>query len=77
MAINRSARKTAIQVKLSALYASSKVAPLSDSDFASEMADIICDILDEITSNAQVNSGITLTTPDTVSGSTTGTGTIS
>jgi hypothetical protein len=77
MAINRSTRKTAIQGKLVALYALAKVAPLSDSDFASEMADIICDILDEITSNAQVNTGIALTTPDTINGSTTGTGTIS
>ena len=77
MALSKSRLKSALKAKLITLYTLTKTTPMSDSDFADQMADIISDeIIDEFTGNAQVPSGITLTTPDTINGSTTGTGTI-
>lgn len=67
MAVN----KTNIKNALKALYTSAQ-SGISDDDFADEMADIIKDAI----LSADVQAGITLTTPDTITGATTGTGTL-
>lgn len=67
MAVN----KTTIKNALKALYASAQ-SGITDDDFADEMADIIKDAI----LSADVQAGITLTTPDTINGATTGTGSL-
>lgn len=77
MALSKARLKTDIKAKLITLYTSMKVAPISDSGYADALADIISDtIIAEITGNAVVPSGIELTTPDTINGTTTGAGTV-
>lgn len=61
-----------IKSALEALYTTAKASPMSDADFADGMAKIIRDAI----LTATVQAGITLTTPDTVNGATTGTGTL-
>lgn len=68
MAVSKATIKTA----LIALYTSAEASSMSKEDFADEMAEIIKDAIQSGT----VQVGITLTTPDTINGSTTGTGTI-
>lgn len=68
MAVN----KTTIKNALIALYTSAESSPMSKEDFADGMADIIKNAI----LTADVQAGITLTTPDTINGSTTGTGTL-
>jgi hypothetical protein len=63
--------KATIKADLNALYAAAQ-AGMSDDDFADAMADIIKDAI----LSANVQPGITLTTPDTINGATTGTGTL-
>jgi hypothetical protein len=67
MAVNKSTIKTALQ----ALYTSAQ-SGMTDADFADAMADIIKDAI----LSADVQAGITLTTPDTINGATTGTGSL-
>ena len=64
--------KTTIKNALTALYNTAETSPLSKEDFADTMADIIVDAI----LSADVQSGITLTTPDTINGVTTGTGSL-
>ena len=61
-----------IKSALEALYATAKASPMTESDFADGMATIIRDTI----LTATVQPGITLTTPDTINGATTGTGTL-
>ena len=63
--------KNTIKAALQALYASAQ-SGISDDDFADAMADIIKDAI----LSASVQPGITLTTPDTINGATTGLGTL-
>ena len=64
--------KATIKAALLALYTSAEASPMDKDDFADEMAEIIKDAI----RSGTVQTGITLTTPDTINGSTTGTGTI-
>jgi hypothetical protein len=63
--------KATIKADLNVLYAAAQ-AGMTDDDFADAMADIIKDAI----LSAIVQPGITLTTPDTINGATTGTGTL-
>lgn len=63
--------KATIKSALQALYSDAQDG-MSDDDFADAMADIIKDAI----LSAQVQPGITLTTPDTINGATTGTGSL-
>jgi len=66
--------KATIKAALVSLYNDARGDdPMSDDTFADRMADIVRNAI----LSAQVNSGITVTTPDTINGSTTGTGTLS
>jgi len=66
-----------IKTDIIALNSLMKVAPLSDDDYADKLAEAIANrVVAEITGDAVVPSGITVSTPDTVSGTTTGTGTV-
>lgn len=64
--------KATIKSALLALYTSAEESSMSKEDFADEMAEIIKDAI----LSAVVQAGITLTTPDTFNGATTGTGTL-
>ena len=64
--------KATIKSALVALYTSAEASSMSKEDFADGMADIIKDAI----LSAVVQAGITLTTPDTINGSTTGTGSL-
>lgn len=64
--------KATIKAALVALYTSAEGSSMTKEDFADEMAEIIKDAI--LSGTVQV--GITLTTPDTINGATTGTGTI-
>ena len=64
--------KATIKSALVALYTSAEASSMTKEDFADEMADIIKDAI----LSAVVQSGIVLTTPDTINGSTTGTGSL-
>ena len=64
--------KATIKSALVALYTSAEASSMTKEDFADEMAEIIKDAI----LSAVVQAGITLTTPDTINGSTTGTGSL-
>ena len=64
--------KATIKSALVALYTSAEASSMTKEDFADEMADIIRDAI----ISGTVQAGISLTTPDTINGSTTGTGSI-
>ena len=64
--------KATIKSALVALYTSAEASSMSKEDFADEMADIIKDAI----LSSVVQAGIVLTTPDTINGSTTGTGSL-
>lgn len=61
-----------IKSALLSLYNSAKSGSMSESDFADGMATIIKDAI----LTADVNAGIAVATPDTLIGTTTGTGTL-
>jgi hypothetical protein len=65
--------KSVIKASLLSLYNDMKTTEYTEDQFADAMADIIRDAI----LSATVNAGILLTTPDTINGSTTGTGTLS
>lgn len=67
------AEKAAFKTALINLYTSAESSEMSKEDFADGMANAI----DTFIKSFQVDTGITLTTPDTINGSTTGTGTLS
>jgi len=62
-----------IKAELLALYNDMRTTEYTADQFADSMATIIRNAI----LSATVNAGITLTTPDTVNGATTGTGTLS
>lgn len=64
--------KATIKSALVALYTSAEASPMDKDDFADEMAEIIRDAI----RSGTVQAGISLTTPDTINGATTGTGSI-
>lgn len=64
--------KATIKAALIALYTSAEASSMTKEDFADEMADIIRDAI----LSGTVQAGIVLTTPDTINGATTGTGSI-
>ncbi len=64
--------KATIKSALLALYTSAEASSMDKDDFADEMAEIIKDAI----LSAVVQAGITLTTPDTINGATTGTGSL-
>lgn len=61
-----------IKAALLAVYNEAKAAPMTETDFADKIATVIADAI----LSAQVQAGITLTTPDTINGATTGPGTL-
>ena len=64
--------KATIKAALLALYTSAEASSMDKDDFADEMAEIIRDAI----RSGTVQAGISLTTPDTINGATTGTGSI-
>lgn len=67
------ADKNTLKNALISLYTSAEASEMSKEDFADAMATAI----DTYIKTFQVNAGITLTTPDTINGATTGTGVLS
>lgn len=75
--MSKSGLKALLKADLILLNTLMKVAPLGDDDYADALADLISNrVIDEIVNNARVKTGIALTTPDTINGSTTAQGLI-
>jgi len=79
MPLSKSRLKTNLKTDIIALNTLMKSSPLSDDDYADKLAELISNkVIDEITGNAQINSGIAVSVNiSTGIGSTTGTGTVS
>lgn len=69
MALN----KATLKAELLSIYNDAKTTPMTEDTFA----DRVSTAIDNYIKTAIVNTGITLTTPDTINGTTTGTGTLS
>ena len=77
MALSDSRLKTAIYGRLLTLFTQAENTEMTKETYADTMSSIIAEeIVNEITANAVVPSGIAVSTPDTINGSTTGTGTV-
>ena len=77
MSLSDTRLANAIQPRLLSLYTSAKATKMSDADFATQMSQIIAqEVISEITTNARVSSGIPVSTPDTITGTTTGQGSV-
>lgn len=78
MSLSDTRLANAIQPRLLSLYTSAKATKMSDADFATQMSQIIAqEVISEITTNARVSAGIPVSTPDTITGTTTDQGFIS
>ena len=78
MPLSKPRLKGTLKTDIIALNTLMKVSPLSDDDYADKLAELIANkVIDEITGNALIPSGIAVQVNiGTGSGSTTGTGTV-
>lgn len=78
MALSESRLKGSLKADIILLNTAMKAAPLSDADYADQLAGLIAKrVLDELKDNAVIPSGIAVSvSPATGIGETTGTGTI-
>jgi len=75
MATSESRLKGNIKTDIITLNTAMKAAPLSDDQYADQLAGLIAKrVLDELKDHAEVPLGIPVSTPDTLNGQTTGPG---
>ena len=78
MPLSKTRLKGTLKTEIIALNTLMAASPMSDTDYADKLAELIANkVIDEITGNALIPSGIAVqVSPATGSGSTTGTGTV-